>query len=25
MLASYTLDAGVNGHGMDELALKCWA
>jgi DNA polymerase I len=22
MLASYTLDAGVNGHGMDELSLK---
>ncbi len=22
MLASYTLDAGLNGHGMDELALK---
>jgi DNA polymerase-1 len=22
MLASYTLDAGINGHGMDELALK---
>ena len=22
MLASYTLDAGLNGHGMDELSLK---